>query len=139
MLTGAYVASDVWDGITSGKAEQDFASGVLGYNWRVGRAATQGKFYTVASPYREFAYGSEYEFCQTLNEEVYCVESPDGVIPADDKGKTIFRYGENNIPAGIAADMGGYRTVVMGMPFEIIRNAKNRNKLMQSVLKFFEK
>ena len=139
MLTGAYVASDVWDGITSGKAEQDFASGVLGYNWRVGRAATQGKFYTVASPYREFAYGSEYEFCQTLNEEVYCVESPDGVIPADDKGKTIFRYGENNIPAGIAADMGGYRTVVMGMPFEIIRSAESRNLLMQSVLKFFEK
>ena len=139
MLTGAYVASDVWDGITSGKAEQDFASRVLGYNWRVGRAATQGKFYTVASPYREFAYGSEYEFCQTLNEEVYCVESPDGVIPADDKGKTIFRYGENNIPAGIAADMGVYRTVVMGMPFEIIRSAESRNLLMQSVLKFFEK
>ncbi len=139
MISGAYVASDVWDGISSGKAEQEFASQVLGYSWRVGRAATQGKFYTVASPFKQFAYGSEYEFCQSLNEKVYCVESPDGVIPANDKAKTVFRYGENNIPAGIAADMGGYRTVVMGMPFETIGCEKSRSQLMQSVLGFFGK
>lgn len=139
MVTGAYVASDVWDGISSGKSEQTFASKVLGYDWRVGRAATNGKVSVVASPYKQFAYGTKYQFCQELNDKIYCVESPDGVIPAAKGAKTIARYGENNIPAGVAADMNGYRTVVLGFPFETIDSAESRTALMSSVLQFFEK
>lgn len=138
MVTGAYVASDVWDGISSGKVEQAFAKNVLGYEWRVGHAAIEGKAYTVASPYRQLGVGDDYKFSNVKNDKLYCVESPDGVIPASAKANTVLRYRENNIPAGIAADMGSYRTVVVGFPFETIECEKSRNKMMSQVLDFFK-
>ena len=42
------------------------------------------------------------------------------------------------IPAGIAADMGSYRTVVVGFPFETIECEDSRNKMMSQVLDFFK-
>lgn len=139
MVTGSYVASDVWDGITSGKAEQKFAKEVLGYEWRVGHAAITGEAYSVVSPYKQLLVGDTYKFSNTKNEKIYCVESPDGVIPGSDKANTIMRYSENNIPAGIAADMQNYRTVVIGFPFETIQCGNCRNKMMGEVLNFFAK
>ena len=137
MVTGAYVASDVWDGISSGKAEQTFAKGVLGYEWRVGHAAIEGKAYTVSTPFLQIGVGDDYKFSNAKNDKLYCVESPDGVIPAGDGANTFIRYSENNIPAGIAANMDGYRTVVVGFPFETIECEKSRNKMMSQVLEFF--
>ncbi len=139
MVTGANVASDVWDGISSGETEQKFASEVLGYKWRVGRASTDGRVYTVATPYKQLTYGTEYVFSHTLNDRLYCVESPDGVIASGEGGYTVFRYGENNIPAGIANDKGNYRTVVAGFPFETIECQSSRNVMMKQVLDFFSK
>ncbi len=139
MATGANVASDVWDGISSGEVEQKFASEVLGYKWRVARASTDGRVYTVATPYKQLTYGTEYVYSHTLNDRLYCVESPDGVIPSGKGGHTVFRYGENNIPAGVAADMGNYRTVVAGFPFEVVESEEARNTMMKQVLEFFSK
>ena len=139
LATGAYVASDVWDGISSGKTEQQFAKNVLGYEWRVGHAAIEGKVYSVSSPFQQIKVNENYKFSNTKNEKLYCVESPDGVIPGSDKAFTIMRYSENNIPAGIAADMQNYRTVVIGFPFETIECGESRNKMMSEVLEFFSK
>ncbi|MGM9803544.1 MAG: xanthan lyase [Muribaculaceae bacterium] len=137
MVTGSYVASDVWDGITSGKREQAFARDVLGYEWRVGHAAIEGNAYAVASPFKQLLPGETYAFSCTKNEQIYCVESPDGVIPGNSNAGTIMRYSENNIPAGIAANMGAYRTVVIGFPFETIGSSNSRHSMMQQVMNFF--
>ena len=104
----------------------------------MGHAAIEGKAYTVASPYRQLGVGDDYKFSNTKNDKLYCVESPDGVIPASAKANTVLRYRENNIPAGIAADMGSYRTVVVGFPFETIECEDSRNKMMSQVLNFFK-
>ena len=71
MVTGSYVASDVWDGITSGKTEQKFAKEVLGYEWRVGHAAITGEAYSVVSPYKQLLVGDTYKFSNTKNEKIY--------------------------------------------------------------------
>ena len=75
-----------------------------------------------------------------LNDKIYAVESPDAIYPADtNTGATVMRYTENNIPAGVATSKNGYKTFVLGVPFEVIEGDKNRDALMKRVLNFFEK
>ncbi len=139
-VSGSYIATDLWDNPFSSeataKADKEFATGVLGYHWRVGQATVEGDVYEVQSRFPQFN-GGKFEFSNELNSDMYAVESPDCVYPADDaKGATIMRYSENNLIAGIANNAGNYRTVVMGFPFETVKGADSRLKMMRQVLNF---
>ncbi len=139
-VSGAFVATDLWDNPYSSKevaeADQKFATEVLGYHWRVGQASVTGEAYTVESRFNAFA-PSEYKFSCDLNADCYAVESPDSFYAASKKGATIMRYNENNLVAGIAFAPEGYRTVVIGFPFETITSDTERVSLMSQILKFF--
>lgn len=141
-VSGAYVASDLWDNPNSSKsvaeADQKFATEVLGYHWRVDQASVTGEAYTVASRFKEFT-PEEYTFSAELNSECYAVESPDSFYASNKSGATIMRYNENNLVAGIAYAPEGYRTVVIGFPFETISSAESRTSLMRQILNFFDK
>lgn len=142
-VSGAFVATDLWDNPFSDKAtaeaDQKFATEVLGYHWRVGQASVTGEAYQVACRFKEFT-GGEYDFSSELNGDCYAVESPDSFYAADPKrGCTLMRYNENNLVAGTATDFGGYRTVVIGFPFETITGAEQRASLMKQILNFFSK
>ena len=141
-ISGSYVATDLWDNPNSNeetaKKDREFATKVLGYSWRESRAAVEGGVYQVPTPFKAFGKG-QYYFEQELGADCYAVESPDGVMPASDKGATIMRYSENNIAAGSAFDGGAYRTVVIGFPFETIVGADEREHLMKQVLNFLNK
>lgn len=142
-ISGSYVATDLWDNPNSTKetaaADQDFAKSVLGYAWRESRAAVEGGAYQVPTKFKAFGKGN-YAFNQQLGSECYAVESPDGVMPSDkDRGATILRYSENNIPAGSAYDAGSYRTVIIGFPFETVDKAEAREHLMKQILNFLKK
>lgn len=139
-VSGAYVATDLWDNPFSDEAtaerDQKFATGVLGYHWRVGQATVEGQAYEVQTRFPQFN-GGVFDFSNELNEECYAAESPDSFYPADDsKGTTFMRYSENNLIAGIAHDAGKYRTVVIGFPFETITTDAQRSDLMNQVLSF---
>ena len=138
-VTGAFVATDIWDNKNL-KDEQGkkFAKEVLGYQWRVGQASSTGVVYSVPSVVRTLDMpGAEWKFSNELNEKCYCVESPDAIFPADPAtGSTIMRYRENNIPAGVASRKPGYRTCVLGFPFETIEDTAGRELLMGKVLEF---
>lgn len=139
-VSGSFVATDLWDNPNSSpevaKADQKFATEVLGYHWRVGQASCTGEAYQVQSRFKAFT-GGEYDFSASLNKELYAVESPDSFYPADTKrGATIMRYTENNLVAGTAFDAGNYRTVVIGFPFETITSSAQRDSLMSQVLNF---
>lgn len=139
-VSGAFVATDLWDNPFSSpelaKQDQEFATGVLGYHWRVGQASVTGQAYQVDTRYKAFT-GGEYDFSNEPNEECYAVESPDSFYPADDKnGATFMRYTENNLIAGTAFDNRKYRAVVIGFPFETITGQDNRAHLMGQVLDF---
>lgn len=142
-VSGSFVATDLWDNPNStpevAETDQAFATGVLGYHWRVGQASVTGEAYEVACRFKEFTGGS-YEFYPELNEDCYAVESPDSFYAADaTKGCTMLRYTENNLVAGIAAAFPGYRTVVIGFPFETIIEQDSRASLMKQILNFFSK
>ena len=141
LISGAYVATDLWDNPYStpevAQADQKFATDVLGYHWRVGQASVTGEAYEVPCRFREFN-GGKFTFHNELNSDCYAVESPDSFYPADSKkGCTMMRYSENNLIAGIAADMGGYRTVVIGFPIETVSSQTERDHFMGQALKFF--
>ena len=140
-VSGAYVASDLWDNPYStpevAEADQEFATKVLGYHWRVDQASVTGEAYEVPTRYHDFTSG-DYKFYNELNQDFYAVKSPDSFYPADNKtGATFMRYSENNLIAGTVYAPGTYRTVVIGFPFETIKGADSRRHLMEQVLNFF--
>jgi len=134
-VSGAYVATDLWDNGDVKQEDKDFAKKILKYQWRVGQAATEGNVKTVASPFNMFL--GKYDYFNTLNAESYVVESPDGIEPAETNAYTVFRYSENNLSAGVVYQ-GTYKTCVLGFPFESVKSSAERNQLMKSVLTFFE-
>ena len=136
-VSGAFVASDLWDNHLTKPEESDkqFATEVLKYKWIVGQAATMGKIDCVASPFASF--DGKYDYYNELNESCYIVESPDGIVPACKDAYTVMRYPENNISAGVAYK-GDYKTFVMGVPFETLRTAAERAELMKGILSFFD-
>ena len=139
-VSGAFVATDLWDNSIADpetlKADQEFATKVLGYHWRVDQASVTGEAFEC--PSRFHAFGREsFDFYSELNDECYVVESPDSFYPADARGETIIRYSENNLIGGIAMADEKYRTVVIGFPFETIKGEAARNSLMQQILNFF--
>lgn len=141
-ISGAYVATDLWDNPFSSpevaKKDQAFATEVLGYHWRVGQAAAIGEAYQVQTPFAQFT-GGEYKFNATPGQEVYTVESPDSFYASSQKGSTFMRYTENNLVAGTAFNNDNkYRTVVIGFPFETISGKGARALLMGQVLNFFD-
>ena len=137
MVTGSYVATDLWDNENADDADRNFAREVLGYQWRVGQAAVEGGVRTVPSAFGDFAEQT-IRFEQTLNDKLYAVESPDALIAADpNTGSVAMRYTENNIPAAVVAQFATHRTFVAGFPFETINSAGERNALMKDVLNFF--
>lgn len=139
LASGAYVGTDIWDKDHPSEAEVAFAENVLGYKW-VDRCATlRGEAYTVTTPFAQFTDGDKLTFCNELNAKLYAVESPDAIKASDSNGATLMRYSENNIPAAIASDRVGYRTVVMGFPFEVMTQQSQRDALMKQILSFFSR
>lgn len=141
-ISGAYVATDLWDNPFSSKevAEKDqkFATDVLGYHWRVGQASATGEAYQVQTRFKQFT-GGDYKFNATPGQEVYTVESPDSFYAPSKNGCTFMRYTENNLVAGTAFNNDNkYRTVVIGFPFETISGAEPRASLMKQVLNFLD-
>ncbi len=138
LMTGAYVGSDIWDKENPKGNEKNFAQNVMGYTWVDGRATLTGEAYSVPTVLKMSDGMGKLTFHNTLNSDFYAVESPDAIKASDNKGATILRYSENNIPAGIASSRNGYKTVVVGFPFETIKNDSERNEFMERVLNFFE-
>ena len=67
------------------------------------------------------------------------MESPDAIYRGNDNSTIIMRYEENNKSAAIACRQNGYKTVVMGFPFETVNGAETRDALMAKILGFFAK
>ena len=133
LVSGANIATDLFDAPGVTEEGMNFAKDVLKYKWMTEFAAKSGLVYPAPNPYIK-AKGTA--FCQILNENFYCVESPDALVPACKEAFTIFRYRDNNISAGVAYK-GDYKTVCLGFPIEAVRSF-NHKDLFGAILKFFE-
>ncbi len=148
LVSGAYVGSDLWEPVFSFPVDstlnadyfepaKKFATEVLHYRWMTNSAAVSGRIRGEQNPCG-FTRNSLYYFNQQLDKKLYCVESPDGLMPVGDGACTIFRYAENNISAGVAYQ-GDYKTVVLGFPVETIETQEEINCLIDEIANFFRK
>ncbi len=134
LISGANVATDLWDNIDTNRISKKFATEVLKYQWRTNNASKTGEVKGVQSPYN---FTGLYTFHTQPNENVYCVESPDGIEPVGKDAWTIFRYADNNISAGVAYS-GSYKSVVLGFPVETLKEESQIINLINSVILFFK-
>ena len=146
LVSGAYVASDIWEPVfefeTSPEymrdhieASKNFAQEVLHYKWMTNNAASTGRVNGIQNPLG-ISGRSRYVFTTELNDKVYAVESPDGLTPVGKGAYSIIRYSENNISAGIAYK-GDYKTVVLGFPIEALDSREQIDCLIGEIAAFF--
>ena len=132
-LSGAYIGSEF--GESKDSVTGDFVKKWLHFTWRTGHASKTGAFYST-DYVRNWIRGNWN--CNTdITNDIYTVEAPDGIEPAGINAYTGFRFGENNVSAGIVYN-GKYRVVAMGIPFETIVNRSENEHLMQQIIHFFE-
>ncbi|MBQ2958544.1 MAG: xanthan lyase [Alistipes sp.] len=134
VVSGSYALSDLWHSPLATDDDRTFANEILHASFGGDMATQRG---VVRMPVTKFsATTSELEFTTELNSEIYCVESPEVVSPADKETQTILRYRSNNRSAATAY-RGDYGVVLLGFPFETITSADSRKELMQKMLDYF--
>jgi len=140
LLSGAYVGSDLWDNAagSSDKAGQAFVKQVMGFEGLHGRASLDGTVIATDNPDHYLSSPGAWTFVSKLNDKTYAVESPDAIRASDDRGFTWMRYGENGLPAAIASERDGYRTVIMGFPLETVTTVQERTSLMSRIMEFLK-
>ncbi|MEI6139852.1 MAG: fibronectin type III domain-containing protein [Mariniphaga sp.] len=133
LLSGSYIGSEfgeINDTITAG-----FVKDKLHFTWRTSHAVKGGKFY--ATDYASKWLKGNWNFNTGYDPAIYSEEAPDGIEPDGKNALTAFRYGENNVSAGVIYN-GDYKVVAIGMPFETVTSVIGKNLLMQQILNFFE-
>lgn len=145
IISGAYIGTDVWgDGIypveksAAWRAEsQAFVQEVLGYKWLTDHGCYNGRIeHTSSKALNLKSLKHPFEFHQSLNPDIYCVENPDGIQPADKNGTAILRYSDNGVPAAVAYDPGKYRTVSFGFPLEVLKDADVMGTLLHRSVEY---
>ncbi len=146
LISGANIGTDVWDSIYPVRMEktdredcQKFAGGILGYKWTRNSAGREGTTEVIDCEAIGSTASEVFEFHNEMNEECYCVESPDGIAPAGKSGSTFLEYGDTGISAGICHEGNGYRTVCLGFPIETLKNEEDINRIFSLTLDFFSK
>jgi len=133
-ISGAYVGTDLFYLNPKDSSDQKFAKNTLKFFWRTNYAAKKGIVTVTDSLFHKEI--DTIHFNTDYHKQIYCVEAPDGIEPADKKAKVILRYAENNISAGIAYQ-GNYKVMIFGFPFETILSETARTKVMKSILSYF--
>jgi len=134
LISGAYVGSDPFTrnerNVTD--EEKEFVKKILGYTGRTDHAsATPLVKATDGSPVP--AFDGTFGFNMDYRPDLYRVESPDAIIPADSTGMTIVRYQGNNKSAGVIFNKG-YKVITMGFPFETVTNREKQTAVMKQIL-----
>ena len=112
------------------------AADIFGYGWSNGSATSTGLVRTVSNSGGLFADSTHTVNFKTIpNPDIYCVESPDAVLPSDDRAFTFMRYCGSNTSAAVAYD-GDYRAVSMGFPIEALTSQQQVDDLMREVIRF---
>lgn len=144
LVSGANIGTDIWENVFDFVPDsamvadvinpsKEFAQNVLKYKWMTNYSCRTGAVKGVQNPLG--IKNGEYAFYTEPNEAKYCVETPDGIVPACEGAETIFRYSENTISAGVAYK-GEYRTVCLGFPIEALKTQKEIDDIIKESLRF---
>lgn len=134
LLSGSYLASDLWESEASREADRRFAREVLHYEYRKARAAQQGRLRPLSAqlplPLMRFNQGE--------HPTLYRVESPDALRAVGEGAFPILAYTENALTAGVAYQGEEYRLVTLAFPFESLLEGSVRNQAMKAFLQFLD-
>ena len=86
---------------------QAFVEEVLGYRWITNYASRTAKVWPVLEVDGNGFHGEtgRFGFAHEKNPYIYNVETPDGLVPAGERGRTVFRYADSNVSAAVCATM----------------------------------
>ena len=129
-ISGSYLATDIFRCASPESAKTKFATDILHYDYSGSHASKSGEVWSCAPDI--FPNNFTLRFNTTENDSIYKVEAPDGLQPMN-KAKTILRYAENRISAGIAYKNAS-GVVAFGFPFETILTKQQRFDCMKYVL-----
>ncbi|MBN2092581.1 fibronectin type III domain-containing protein [candidate division KSB1 bacterium] len=132
-ISGAYIGTDLFDRNPVDSVNIRFAKKTLGFRWRTNYAVQTGGLWSCDSTLLPF--GNSLKFNTNYHPGIYAVEAPDAIEPADRFSRTVLRYSESNMSAGVAYQ-GPYRGVCFGFPFETILGQKKRDEVMKGILNF---
>lgn len=134
LVSGSYILEDLWHGATATDEDREFTQKSLHTTFGGGMASRTGEVYAPSTKFTRKRLRAT--FNTTPSEEVYSVESPEVVTPADKSSFTILRYNSSDRSAAVAFDGSNNRSVHLGFPFETITDETEREKLMMAILKF---
>lgn len=138
IASGADIGTDFNNCIYGGMAPDStymeeaarFAEKVLGFKWLSDCPAGKGGFYGI-----ETLKGIEGRFSSALNDSIYCVEFPDGIVPAKG-GKTTMQYSGSNIPAATFRKGTGGKgsSAAFGFPLETVLNEETLEEIFKTIM-----
>lgn len=146
LVSGAYIATDIWSSIYQYEKDEEyrtssikFAEEVLGYRWASAHASRTGSaYFTDCEQFATQKGCGEVSFHNSINEECYSIESPDGINPRG-KSRIFMRYADTDIPAAICRDDKGYRSVCLGFPLETLKNKEDMDRIISLTLEYFSR
>ena len=146
LISGANIGTDVWDKVFPVEVDsaytaktKAFIENTLGYKWLT-NFATHGE---TVWPMKNNTFNlagkiGKIEFHKERNSLIYNAETPDGIVPANEKAHTFLRYKDTNISAGTCYIGEGYRTACLGFPIEVIKSQSDIDDLIANILEFFD-
>jgi hypothetical protein len=131
IISGAYIGTDLY---SSGESRNvEFAEKSLHFSF-IGNCATKGSVATTASRSPIRLTGRDYHFCRDYRPDYYTVNSVDG-LAATDGATALMHYPDSRLAAAVGYK-GDCATFVMSFPFESITDSKERDLLMQDIVKY---
>ena len=142
IVSGAYIATDVWSRIfptgTDSLARSqtaEFVKNTFGYKLIRAHASRTASVKRVPVNGKLPQASSTISYSNYPNPYLYSVESSDGLHPVNGAA-TFLRYADTNISAGILYQGDGYRSVAIGFPLETIWDEKNLSSIIDTALNY---
>ncbi len=135
LVSGAYIGSDMLENGMIPIEEKLFIESVLKFKFKTANASLGNSVTVVPSPFLQFGR-TNFSYYNQPNDKSIFVESVDAIEPTGGGAVTIARYKGTNNSAAVAY-FGKYKCCSFGFPFETIESEKERNRLMNSILNFF--
>lgn len=123
LASGSYIGSDM-----QGNNEKDFLASTLKTVYTPSDSAQLGSSLK--------GLGMEVDFYRTLNSKHYAAQHPDILAPGP-QAICAMQYADGS-PAAVAYSGNDYRCFIMGVPFECIKKATDKQRLMGGILQFLE-
>ena len=76
------------------------------------------------------------EFWTVRNPYIYNVETPDGIVPSQEKAVSFLRYGDTEVSAGVCYDSGTHKAVSIGFPIEVMKSQGDIDILLASIMAY---